>query len=197
MYEEKDFSNLQFNPLIKNNLLEYYPAIKEIIRVEISTKNDLDNILRYVIMISDPKSVLVVTERDLSYRKGIAADLSNLNTNETYRDEVFNYTNETVLELTVRYLMRFAKSKEFAAILALEYTYWESIRLLLKPINDNKVKDKEILDAVQKKGAIKSEIDSDLKRLESYYSSFYGEDKELINRAKERITPENIRKIKR
>jgi hypothetical protein len=197
MFTKKDFQNLQFNALSELELLKEYAALKEIVRAEILDEPELDKLLRYTIMICEPKSVLVLSERDLNFRKSMAADLAGLPKDEEYRQEVYCYTNEIALELTIKYLTRFAKSKEYAAIVALENSYWENIKLLLKPIDDtNGVKDKDILDAVQKKSAIKSEIDADLKRIENYYSSFFGEDKELINK-KERITPENVRKLKK
>lgn len=191
MFTEKNFDNLQFNPLCKEDIFKEYPVLLEIIRDELKPTNDIEKILRYVIMLSEPKSIVVISERDLNYRKTVVADLVGLNTDISYRECIFDYSNPVVLEITMRYLMRFCKSKEFAAIAAMENTYWESIKLLLRPI-DETAKDKEMLDAVQKKSAIKNEIDADLKRLDTYYSAFFGDDKDLLSK-KERIRPESIR----
>ena len=191
-YTEKDFENLTFNPLCVGLLLKTYPKLNEIVQ---DADGDSDRLLRYVILTCDPKSVLFIEEKDLNHRKVIAADLVQLDSDDEFREAVFSYKHPTVLQLTVNYLKHFAKSKQYAAIVALEYTYWESIRLLLKPIDDTLTgaKDRDVLDAVQKKGAIKNEIDADLKRLDTYYSQFFGEDKELELKAKETIRPENVR----
>lgn len=196
MYSQKDFSNLQFNPLCDGDIIKEYPKLQEIVSEALLGSPKLEYTLRYVIITCDPKSVVVLSERDLNYRKSIAADLAGVPQDEFMRNTMFSFEDALTLELSVRYLTRFAKSKEFAAILALETTYWESIRLLLKPI-DNDAKDKEVLDAVEKKGKIKAEIDNDIKRLDGYYSSFFGEDKELEIKAKGRITPENARQLKK
>ena len=191
-YTEKDFEHLMFNPLCVGLLFKTYPKLNELVA---DADGETDRLMRYVILTCDPKSVLFIEEKDLNHRKVMAADLIGLNDDENFRENVFSYKNPTVLQLTVGYLQHFAKSKQYAAIVALEYTYWESIRLLLKPIDDTaeNIKDKDVLDAVTKKGAIKNEIDADLKRLDTYYSQFFGEDKELELKAKETLRPENVR----
>lgn len=195
MFSEKDFSNLQFNPLTKKKILDTYPKLIEIVSNEWVKEPDIDNILRYVILVYDPKSTLVITEKDLNYRKGIGAELAGLNTeDEEYIQSIYSFSNPAVLDIACRYLVRFARSKEWAAICAFEYKFWESIRKTMQPIKDGT--NKEELDAVQKKAAISDEIDKDIKRLEAYYKTFFGEDADLELKAKSRVTPESIAKLK-
>ena len=191
MYTKKNFEHCLFNPLAEQRLMEKYPALCEIIHPEWNDDPYLDNILRYIIMVYDPKSPLVFNERDLNHRKNNAAELSRLpQEEETILENIFNCTYSFFGELVVRYLMRFAKSKEWAAICAFEASFWESIRMVMEPISGKD--SRQELDAVQKKSAIKSEIDQDIKRLDAYYRSFFSEDEFLEKVAKKRITPEKI-----
>ena len=171
-YGIDDFKNLQFNPLCKKSVLTEYRTLSEIIN-GFENNPALDSILRYTILLCEPKSSLVISERDINYRKEIAAELSGIP--DKLREDVYTYSNVMSLELAVRYLTRFSKSKEYSAILVFENCYQENIRLLLKPIDDTteNVKDKDVLDAVQKKSLIKNEIVEDLKRIESLYVSFF------------------------
>lgn len=194
-YQKKDFLNLRFNPLEETPIREAYPDLNDIIRPEILSEPLLDAMIRYVIMLCEPKSIVFLSESDLNKRKDLAAELAGLPMDVNILDKIFSYDNELVLELTIRYLTRFSKNKEFAALIAMEQVYWEEIKLLLKPINESE-KDNNVLAAIQKKSAIKNEIDSDLKRIGDYYSSFLGEDKDLIAK-KERVRPESIRRLQK
>ena len=89
--------------------------------------------------------------------------------------------------------MRFSKSKEYAAIVVIENCFWESTKKLLEPIEGKS--SKEQLDAVQKKSALKDELDKDIIRIDKLYKSFFGEDVELEKKGKLKITPENIAKL--
>ncbi len=141
-------------------------------------------------MIYDPKSPLVMGERDLNYRKGLSAELSGFDmTDEEALNLIYNCTYPLLVDYTLKYLMRFVKSKEWAAICAHEYKFWEAIRLIMQPIASNK-SDKEQLDAANKKDVLSASIDQGLQKLDQYYKTFFGEDDELERRAKRRMTPE-------
>jgi len=193
-YSEKSFSGCIFNPLVKGNIIEVYPRLNEIVLPEWD-RSELDSLIRYVILVYDPKSVLASTERDLNYRKSVAAELSGFDMNdEDYMADIYNCTHEFLPELIMKFLMRFIKSKEWAAIIIVESCFWESAKKLLEPISGKN--SKEELEAVQKKSAIKDELDKDIARLDKYYKAFFGEDEELLMRAKTRVTPESIAKLK-
>jgi len=194
-FKVSDFNSLQFNPLCSGKMLTEYPRLSEIVSPEWTDEADLDKIIRYCILVYDPKSALVANEKDLNYQKGIAADISKLDVdNEEYIQSIYNLNHSITIEFTIRFLIRFVKSKEWAAICALEASFWESIRKVLEPITGKN--SKEELDSVQKKSTIKQEIDLDIKRLDTYYKIFFGEDSELENKAKGRVTPESIAKLK-
>lgn len=187
-YKKQDFAACQFNPLVEQKIIEVYPKISEIILPEWSD-GYTDQILRYIIMVYDPKSPLVNNERDLNYRKGIAAELAGL-AEEEVTESLFNATHAYCADLIVRYLIRFVRSKEWAAICAFESAFTESIKEVIEPISGKS--SKERLDSVQKKAAVKEEIIKDIERLEKLYRSFFGEDDELQAKVKRRLTPEMI-----
>lgn len=171
-------------------MLEKYPVISEIVMPEWTSDGLLDSIIRYTIMVYDPKSPLVMAERDLNYRKGIAAEFAGFDiNNEETMNLIYSCTYPLLVDYTVKYLIRFIKSKEWAAIAAYEYKFWEAIRLIMQPISTEK-SDKEQLDAANKKDVLSVSIDQGLLKLESYYKSFFGEDEELERRSKRRMTPE-------
>jgi hypothetical protein len=189
-YTYKSFETCDFHPLKDGKMLMEYPILSEIVLPEWSKDPQLDSLIRYTIMIYDPKSALVIGERDLNYRKGIAAELAGFDVSEiSLMDAIYtcNYPNQ--VEYTVRYLMRFVKSKEWAAICAYQYKFWEAIKLIMKPIDMDK-SDREQLDAANKKDVLSASIDEGLIKLDSYYKTFFGDDDELEKKAKKRMTPE-------
>lgn len=199
LYNKEDFANLRFNPLADGDILDVYPDLNILVLPSKSGEldtgvTDLDKLIRFSIILSDPKSVVVLAEKDLVRRKDLAAELVDLPEDPAFRESVFMYNNAVVFYASIQYLKFFAKSKEFAALITFEQCYWEEISLLNKPI-DRTESDKDVLTAVEKKGKIKSELELDLNRIDAAYKRFLGEDEALIAK-KERMTPENIRKLK-
>jgi hypothetical protein len=188
IYKEKDFTYCQFNPLVDGAMLQVYPLLSEIVNPDWQDEY-LDSILRYLIMVYDPKSPLVMNERDLNYRKGIAIELAHLE-NQEITEPLINSTHKYSPGLLIKYLMRFSRSKEWAAICAFESSYWESIKEVMEPISGKNSREK--LDSVQKKAAIKEEIEKDIQRLDQLYRKFFGEDEDLMSKNKRRLTPELI-----
>lgn len=188
IYKHSDFNTCQFNPLAEQPILEAFPKLTEIVDPDWHDEW-LDPILRYMIMVYDPKSPLVANERDLNYRKGIAIELARID-DELVAESVINSTHKYSPALFIKYLMRFARSKEWAAICAFESAYWESIKEVIEPISGKSSREK--LDSVQKKAVIKQEIIEDIKRLDALYRTFFGEDDELQNKNKRRLSPELI-----
>lgn len=188
-YNQKSFDACTFHPLKDGKLLNEYPILGEIVQPEWRMDPNIDSIVRYTIMVYDPKSALVIGERDLSYRKGIAAELAGFDMEqEEFMNAIYTCAYPNLVEFTIKYLMRFVRSKEWAAICAIEFKYWEEIRQTMTPITGKS--SKEELEAVQKKAVIAQEIDNDIKRLDNYYAAFFGEDDELQRKATKRMTPE-------
>lgn len=191
MYKKKDFGGCMFNPMMDEPMLDAYPRLSEIIHPDWTQDELFDSILRYVIMIYDPKSILIVNERDLNHRKGVAAMLCHFDMdNRELMSKVYGCTYEYMIDLILKFLIRFVKSKEWAAICAFESAYWESIKKVIEPITGKNSRD--ILMSVQIKAAIKDEIEKDVARLEKLYIKFLGEDDSLIQKAARRVSPELI-----
>ena len=62
----------------------------------------------------------------------------------------------------------------------------------MEPINGKD--SKQELEAVQKKSAIKDELDKDIARLDKYYKAYFGDDEVLETRAKTKWTAEGMSK---
>jgi len=187
-YTKKAFEQCQFNPFQGGKLISAYPVLAEIVAPEWANDAHIDLLLRYTIMVYDPKSPIAIAERDLNYRKGIAMELLVVE-DEGLKDALFTCTYPILVDLTVKYLVRFVRSKEWAAICAIEFKFWEAIRLIMQPISNEK-EDKAQLDAANKKEVLSASIDEGLNKIDQYYRRFFGEDEELLNKAKKRLTPE-------
>lgn len=214
MYTKEQFDRCEFNPLVNGRMLENYPRLAEIVNPQWIEDPNFENILRYVIMVYDPKSYLVENERDLNHRKGIAADLACIPLSENeeqdgIRDSIYscgyafrvesdNFISdfiEYLPDLITRYLCRFSSTKEWSAIVVTEHCYWESCRKLLEPISGKDTKSE--LEAVEKKSRIKDEIEKDIARLDKYIAKFFGEDEVLIKKVKRKgFSPESVAKAK-
>lgn len=187
-YTKKSFEGCQFNPFQGGRMVQAYPIINEIILPEWTDDANLDVIIRYTIMVYDPKSPITMGERDLNYRKGIAMELLEVADDGT-REALYACTYPILVDYTVKYLMRFVKSKEWAAVVATEMKYWEAIKLIMQPISTDK-SDREQLDAANKKDVLSASIDEGLNKIDLYYRRFFGEDEDMMNKAKRRMTPE-------
>ena len=186
-YTKNDFKACLFNPLTEGAMLTSYPSLKEILP---DPQADIDKLIRYVIMVYDSKSPIRRAEKDPIRLKNIAADLVMLDKSEEYRLSIFSGSDTTTFLLVTRYLVRFVKEKEFAALCAFEFKYYENINELLTPIIG--LTNAERLDAARKKSVISDEVDKDIKRIDEYWEMIYG-DKDLVKEVKvKRMTPEMV-----
>jgi hypothetical protein len=188
-YKEEHFKNCQFSPLAKGKMIEQYSRLASIIEPEWNEDPDLDNLIRYVIVMYDPDSPVYKAERDITRRRDLAFDLAGVD-DEAKRLMIATHTHNFLPDLIVKYLMQFPRSKEWAMICAMEYTFWESIHKLFEPISGKTSKDE--LESVQKKATIKDELEKDSERLESHYKKFFGGDEEIIGKTKLLYKPENM-----
>lgn len=194
MYKPEDFNSCLFNPLVKKEMLKAYPKLQEILPPDSGTLPSLDNVLRYICMLYDPKSPLITGERDLNYRKTVAADLAGFDEDKDaeFLDRLFESKKEWVVGMTMKYLLRFIKQRKWAYIAAVENKYWEKIARLNQPIQKAD-KESDELRAYQIVDSITDSAYKDLSRLDTLYSEFFGDDEELSKTAQNiRITPEMI-----
>jgi hypothetical protein len=198
MYEEKDFTALQFNPLTKKSMLKAYPRLSEITQAEADSTPFFDKVLRYISALYDPKSPLI-QERDLNYRKTVAAQLSgfDLDSDEDFLQELYTSRVEWATVLTMRFLIRFIKQRKWAFMVSIETAYWENIQRIMKPVERGEgVRDWDELKSLEIKSKLKDEAEKDLKRLDILYAEFFNEDRDLEEAAKNtRMTPESVAKL--
>ena len=195
-YKLADFSGCVFNPLVKGKMLAEYPRLSEIVEPEWTADPQLDFMLRYCALMYDGRSPLTKDEPDMNIRKTNAAMLAGFDlNNDDYMQGIYSFDNKLLLDLTVRFLIRFAKSKEWTTMVVVENCYWENVRKLLKPITDSDDSKAE-LEAVQKKSVLKTELDNDIARIETYKRKLYGDDKDLETKARPRSRPEDYAKGK-
>lgn len=179
-YKKNQFDGCSFNPMTEGKMIDEYTNL-----LHVFTTNN-DNIIRYVIMLYDPKSPLISNENDPEVRRRIAGELSSL----VIQDKLLEIIQESCIEY-----LQFINSKQWAAICALEYRFWEAISIIMQPIKNGT--DKEQLEAAQKKNVLSESIDDGIKKLDNYYKSMAGGDKELENKLVttkkiKRFTPERI-----
>lgn len=195
-YTKDSFSKCSFNPMIDEKMLETYPSLEEIIDPKWKTEVLLDRLIRYSIMVYDPKSSLVSENITLSSRKKIALELSLLTgVDKNKLDSIMACEYGEILpELVVRYLKTFPRSMEWAILAATENKLWETVAIIMSPLK--KDEEKDMLGAIMKKEKILEEMEKDIVRVESYYKIVFGDDVGLQDKIKKGpISPQSIAKL--
>lgn len=160
-------------------MLDEYPKLCTVF----STSDD--GVIRYTIMMYDPGSYLIKEERDWNKRKDIATEL-------TFLDPNAEDVQDTIYEAFIDYL-QYVNDKKFAAACAVEYRFWEAIKLMLIPIKETG--DKGQLEAAQKKNVLAESIDDCMARLETYARDLAGGDVVLEKRIRKSfVSPEQMLK---
>lgn len=178
-YKEAEFSGCMFNPMCDKKMLVEYPVLLEIITPEWKEDKNLDKIIRYVIIMYDSRSPLLKEERDYTKRKRVAISLTKIS--EELAETILDGSNDVFFDFMIIYLSRYVKEKQFAALCAFEFKYYENIAELLTPIKGDT--NAERLEAAKKKSVISDEIDKDIKRIDDYWNQIFG-DKELVEKVK-------------
>lgn len=170
-------------------MVAVYPGLHKIIPAEARALPLLDMMIRYSIMIYDPKSPLVADERDLNYRKNLALDFLKVQ-DQSVRDQMISCEQPFLPEVITGILQHFIKSMEWACLSALEFKFWEAINITMQPLSG--LSGKEQLEALQKKALASKEMEADMKRIEQYYKSLFSDDGDLEKKARSRVSPESV-----
>ena len=184
-YIIRDFKGCAFNPLTEEKMIEAYPTLSVIIENEWKGDPLLDKIIRFIILNYDTNSALRKNERDSIRRKNIAYDLAGFKRSSIGEalPEIINETHELCFPITVKFLAKFVKDKEYAALCAFEFKYYENILELMTPIKGET--NAERLEAAKKKSVISEEIIKDIKVIDDLWHGFFGE-KALVEKVKSR-----------
>jgi hypothetical protein len=188
-FTEKDFARLPFNPMGKKRLSG--TQLKEILKPISDEKEERqEELLRWVIAMYDQASPISRAYPDLKQRKICAAAVAGI-TDEATIDALIDNTIEGIPEMVNNYLRLYGHNRLWAMIVAQEAQFWEYQYRLLKPVDGSK--DKEILQSIELKSKIASELDITSTRLDGYYQKLYSNDDDMasISRVK-RLTPETI-----
>lgn len=189
MIPEKDFSKLEFNPLVKGKILDKYPKLRAIV-------GDADDrMVRYVVLMYDINSPLKSHYPELGKRKAFAADLAGYNVSDDLTS-IFDFKledkpNEELLDLTMKYL-KYQNNMVWQMIISNEQAFNEYNRRVMMPVDGNR--DKDILQAVEIKTKIMESMDVIYQRLQRYTKEMFGGDdtlEEVITKRK-RIRPEEV-----
>jgi hypothetical protein len=189
MYKYPDFASCLFNPLEKNLLVKYPQLI-----VLLPKCKDDEKVLRFIISMYDPNNPVVRENRDPLLRKKSCAVLAgfDLIKDEVFLEEIFNYTNEEIVEKTDRFLKEFVHIRLWSMICANEQTFFEYSKRMMKPVEEAGAKEKDLMSAIAIKSKLSEDMDAINNRLDSYYDKLYG-DADLKNKVqKVRISPESM-----
>lgn len=199
MIPDKDYSQMEFNPLIKRKLLTEYPKLSQIIG-----ERD-DKMIRYVLLMYDQNSPLRKYYPDVNKRKDFAAaiagydadkdiskieNLKTLTENVTTEDGQKVVPYEELLESISTY-MTYQNSRLWTMIVTNEQSFYEYQRRIMAEVGGEA--DKDALSAITIKTKLLEAMDDIHKRLDRYYSELTGgdQDLEMAIMIKKRLSPES------
>lgn len=199
MIPDKDYSQMEFNPLIKRKLLTEYPKLSQIIG-----ERD-DKMIRYVLLMYDQNSPLRKYYPDVNKRKDFAAaiagydadkdiskieNLKTLTENVTTEDGQKIVPYEELLESISTY-MTYQNSRLWTMIVTNEQSFYEYQRRIMAEVGGEA--DKDALSAITIKTKLLEAMDDIHKRLDRYYSELTGGDQDLETAImlKKRLSPES------
>jgi hypothetical protein len=194
MISEKEYSKMEFNPVVKESLTVKYPKLKKIV-------GDVDNrMIRYVILMYDVSSPLRQHYPELGKRKEYAASISGY---DMAKDDVtclFDFKvkvneeyepYEELLDLIIKYL-KYQNNWVWTMIISNEQAFFEYNKRVMMPVEGNR--DKDILQAINIKTQIMTSQDEIYQRLQKYYKDLSGGDSNLEEAItiRKRLRPEEI-----
>lgn len=194
MIPDKDFSIMEFNPLIKGKILEKYPKLKEVVG------DTEDKVVRYILLMYDQNSPLRHHYPDLFKRKQFAADMAGFNLDKEDVVGLFEFKvktddgyepDENLIKVTMRYL-KYQNNMVWVMIVSNEQAFFEYNKRVMMPVDGNR--DKDILQAVEIKTKIMQSMDDIYQRLQKYNRDLTGGDDKLeeVLTKKKRLRPEEI-----
>lgn len=197
MIGEKEYSKMEFNPIVKKSLTVVYPKLKQIVG-----EAD-DRMIRYVLLMYDMHSPLREYYPEISKRKQFAASIAGFDLDKDDVTSLFDFKikqddeeipYEELLNLIVKYL-KYQNNYVWSMIVSNEQAFYEFNKRVMLPVDGNR--DKDILQAITIKTQIMTAQDEIVQRLQKYLKQLTGEDEQLeesITKRK-RIRPEDIANV--
>jgi hypothetical protein len=197
MINDKEYSKMEFNPIVKDSLTIKYPKLKKIL-------GDADDrMMRYVILMYDSSSPLRQHYPELGKRKEFAASIAGY---DMIKDDVISLfefkvkvgeeyePNEELLSMIIKYL-KYQNNWVWSMIVSNEQAFYEYNKRVMMPVEGNK--DKDILQAITIKTQIMNAQDDIYQRLQKYYRDLSGGDVNLEDaiKTRKRLRPEEIANV--
>lgn len=198
MYSKEDFDKCSFNPMIESSMLKAYPKLAEIIQMEWMTDNHLEKVIKYVIMVFDPNSPLMSIS-NLVERKESACELCGIDriSKEVKKNILDNSYVKILPDLIIKYLVNFPRSRDWAILCVIENKFWETVSILMRPLEDVAEK-KDLLKSSDTKTDIIKNLKADQSDIEHYYHLIFGDDEEIEKAVKRvSINPQYIASLKK
>lgn len=194
MIPDKDFSAMEFNPLIKGNILAKYPKLGGILG------SAEDKTVRYILFMYDQNSPMRHHYPDLIKRKEFSASLAGFDLDKDDVTALFDFRiktetgyepNEDLIEMVIGYL-KYQNNMVWQMIVSNEQAFFEYNKRVMMPVDG--AKDKDILQAVEIKTKIMQSMDDIFQRLQKYTRELTGGDNKLedVMTKRKMITPESL-----
>lgn len=200
---KKDFDNLKY-PVFSHekNLLdkvkELAPYAEMLSELE-NQPQDIDNIVRYFVVLYDKKSPLIKLFPKLELRKKEAAKLAGYNVDDESepnleRLESLYSFQDPVLQLFALYFLEEQNDMWFCNLISSEQTFYEYQKALLTEARLSSDKDK--MATLMLKSKLQDECDKLAERVEQYRTKIYGDGEERAKAVSKDFSPESMARRK-
>lgn len=191
---KKDFENLRYPVFsVEKNLLD---KIKELapyaeLLTDSDGRSDIDNLIRYTMVLYDKESRLIKYFTNLEQRKKEAAVLAgyDLESDAGILATLFDFTDPD-LQTIALYFLEEQNDMSFRLLISNEQTFSEYQKALMTNISIGDEKDK--MSALNIKTKLMEESDRIVERVEKYYIKVYGEGEEKAKAKTRDFSPESI-----
>lgn len=200
---KKDFDCLKYPVFsVEKNLLDKIKelaAYAELLSLFEEPRTDIDNLLRYVMVLYDKKSPLIRAFTNLDHRKKEAAVLAGYSVTDVSEENVkrlealFSFT-DPILQAFTLYFLEEQNNMWFCNLISNEQTFYEYQKALLTEAK--LASDKDKMATLMLKSKIQDECDKIAERVETYYTKVYGDGEEKAKAKNKDFSPEGMARRK-
>lgn len=192
-----DFNNLKYPVFsVERSLLDKIKelaAYAELLAEKESTgRPDIDNLIRYIMVLYDKKSPLIRSFTNLEQRKREAAVLAgyDLEVDAERVAKLFDFTDQDLQNLAL-YFLEEQNDMWYCNLVSNEQTFYEYQKALLAEVKlvDG---DKDKMSTLVIKSKLQDECEKIAERVEKYYTKVYGEGEEKAKAKTKDFSPESI-----
>ena len=178
----------------KTDIFEAHPKLHTLTSFEKCERPDKQKVIRYIILMYDPKSPYITLFQDVEIRKrecAIAAGYDPVAnaTEDLETKALYEFVDQDFVLMVVEFIQRI-NNRIWSMIVSNEQVFYEAHQTLLQQVENTKG-DKDKIQAVELKSKLVDLCDKTNDRLETYYRKFYG-DSETAAIITGKISPENL-----